>query len=111
MDRKNVILNEATNSVTISAEDLAGNIGEATRTFVGLPVSGETDPVLDWNHQALESIRLDAKSPPEASRALAIMHSAILDAVNALDGTPGRYISLPAQPSASAAATAPARPS
>lgn len=41
--------------------------------------------VLHWNEIALASIRADRVSPPAASRALAIAHIAIYDAVNAID--------------------------
>lgn len=43
------------------------------------------DPVLDWNNIALDSIRSDATSPPQASRMLAMMHAAMYDAVNSID--------------------------
>ncbi len=100
----NIALNKENNAITFEVLDLAGNAGSAARTLTRLPAFVTTDPVIDWNHQALEAIRLDADTPPEASRTLAIVHSAILDAVNAIDGTPGRYVSLPAQPSTSALA-------
>ena len=92
------------NVITIQARDLAGNLGQATRTFTRVPATDQTDPVLDWNHQALEAIRLDAENPPEATRSLAIMHAAILDTVNAIEGTPAHYVSLPAQPGTSVVA-------
>ena len=92
------------NVITIQARDLAGNLGQATRTFTRVPATDQTDPVLDWNRQALEAIRLDAENPPEATRSLAIMHAAILDTVNAIEGTPAHYVSLPAQPGTSVVA-------
>lgn len=97
----NVPLQPGNNTVSIQSRDAAGNLSQTTRTFVRLPATAVYDPVLDWNHQALEAIRLDATTPPAASRALAIMHSAILDAVSALEGTPGRYVALPAAPGSS----------
>lgn len=43
--------------------------------------------VLDWNEVALAAIRAERSPPPAASRALAITHVAIYDAVNAIDRT------------------------
>jgi hypothetical protein len=45
------------------------------------------DLVLEWNDIALDAIRAERTAPPIASRALAIVHSAIYDAVNAIDRT------------------------
>lgn len=44
------------------------------------------DPVLDWNARALAAIRLQESSSPEAARALAMVHAAIYDSVNAITG-------------------------
>ena len=44
----------------------------------------ESDVVTDWNTAALNAIRIDRTSPPEASRALAILHASIYDAVNGI---------------------------
>lgn len=43
-----------------------------------------SDPVLDWNGTMLEAIRVDSTPPPAASRAMAIVHTAIFDAVNSI---------------------------
>lgn len=45
-----------------------------------------TDPVLYWNSQLLDCIRLTSMSPPKATRAMAIMHTAVFDALNAANG-------------------------
>ena len=44
--------------------------------------------VVDWNNVALNAIRTDRTSPPKASRALAMVHVAVFDAV---DGIVGGY--------------------
>ncbi len=100
----NVPLVPNSNLVTLRARDHAGNEGDTDRTFTRLVAGISDDPVIDWNHQTLESIRLDATTPPEASRTLAIVHSAILDAVNSIDGTPGHFVSLPTTAGTSAVA-------
>lgn len=93
------------NLLTVVARDKAGNTSESSQTFVRIAATGAVvDPVLEWNRAAIEAIRLDADTPPEATRGLAILHSAILDVVNAIEGTPGRYVSLPAPAGASAEA-------
>jgi PAP2 superfamily/PEP-CTERM motif len=47
-----------------------------------------TDPVLFWNEQLLSAIRTSKTAPPPASRVMAMMHTAVYDAVNAASGTP-----------------------
>lgn len=48
-------------------------------------VAAKADVVTDWNHTALEAIKIDRTAPPKASRGLAILHVAIYDAVNGFD--------------------------
>jgi hypothetical protein len=49
------------------------------------------DVVLRWNDVLLKAIKTDRTPPPKASRNLAIVHAAIYDAVNALNGTHRAY--------------------
>lgn len=49
------------------------------------------DVVTDWNEILLDAIRVDRTSPPVASRAMAIVHVAIYDAVNGVDPTHEAY--------------------
>ena len=42
------------------------------------------DVVTDWNETALLAIKTDRTAPPKAARALAMMHTAICDAVNGI---------------------------
>jgi hypothetical protein len=44
----------------------------------------ESDVVTDWNTAALNAIRASSTTPPQASRALAILHTSIYDAVNGI---------------------------
>ena len=77
------------------------------------PGIASADVVTDWNEAALDAIRADKTAPPKASRALAIMHIAIYDAVNAVDGTHEAYLvttSPPAGTSAEAAAAVAGHP-
>lgn len=50
------------------------------------------DEVIFWNQQALQAIRNTSLNPPMASRALAIAHAAMYDAVNAIEGTHRPYL-------------------
>ncbi|MFM8325671.1 MAG: hypothetical protein ACKN9U_12485, partial [Pirellulaceae bacterium] len=43
------------------------------------------DPIFDWNDEALAAIRTDRTSPPVASRALAMLHGAVYDALESID--------------------------
>ena len=51
----------------------------------------ESDVVTDWNTAALNAIRADRKTPPEASRALTILHASIYEAVNGIARTHKPY--------------------
>lgn len=45
-----------------------------------------SDAVLYWNEVALNAIKTERTPPPQAARNLAILHAALYDAVNAIDG-------------------------
>jgi hypothetical protein len=67
------------------------------------------DVVTDWNNVALDAIRAGNRSPPIASRSLAILHVAIYDAVNGVARTHELYLvqsAVPASASREAAASA-----
>jgi hypothetical protein len=67
------------------------------------------DVVTDWNNAALQAIRLDRTAPPRASRNLAILHTAIYDAVNGINRQHDTYFysdNVPAGASTEAAASA-----
>ena len=51
-----------------------------------------SDPVLRWNSILLDSIRAQKTPPPYAARNMAIVHIAIYDAVNAIDGGYDGYL-------------------
>ncbi len=79
-------------------------------TFV---MSGTTlvfaDVITDWNTAALQAIRAGRTSPPQAARALAILHLAMFDAVNGIERTHAPYLvasGVPASASTEAAASA-----
>src|SRR5579859_1413309 len=50
-----------------------------------------SDVVLVWNEVVLRAIKADRTPPPMAARNLAIVHAAIYDAVNAIDGRRRAY--------------------
>jgi len=67
------------------------------------------DAVLQWNQAVLSAIRADKPTVGFATRDLAIVHTAIYDAVNAIDHTSGIFrvkLNAPADASAVAAADA-----
>src|SRR5687768_581385 len=67
------------------------------------------DVVTDWNNAALQAIRIERTSPPRASRNLAILHTAIYDAVNGISRRHETYFysdNVPASASPEAAASA-----
>ncbi len=65
------------------------------------------DVVIDWNQVTLQAIRTGKETPQRASRALAMTHTAIYDAVNSIDDTHQPYLvnlDVPASTSREAAA-------
>ena len=64
-------------------------LGVCVALLLGAAAPGQADVVIDWNNVTLNAIRVDKTSPPKASRALAIVHTAIFDAVNS--GSGGQY--------------------
>jgi hypothetical protein len=69
------------------------------------------DVVTDWNRAALDAIRRNGTPPPVASRALAVLHVAVYDAVNGISRTHDAYrvesaVPRSASPEAAAAAAA-----
>ena len=56
-----------------------------------LAATADADVVTDWNSAALDAIRSGRTPPPAASRALAMLHAAIYDAVNGITRTHESY--------------------
>jgi len=46
----------------------------------------QAESITDWNTLLLDTIRTESTSPPVASRGMAMVHGAMFDAVNAIDG-------------------------
>jgi hypothetical protein len=76
---------------------------------LGAAAQASADVVTTWNTAALAAIRANSTPPPVASRALAILHLSIYDAVNGIDGSHRQYLvesTAPASASRVAAASA-----
>jgi hypothetical protein len=74
-----------------------------------VPSASRADQVTTWNENALDAIRATSTNPPRATRALAITHLAIFDAVNGINRRYEPYLVLrlgpqDASPRAAAAA-------
>lgn len=83
----------------------------AAALAVVAPATAPADVVLDWNEVVLDAIRTDRTPPPRATRALAMTHVAVFEAVNAVLGGYGTYHEVGdapdgASPEAAAAAAA-----
>jgi membrane-associated phospholipid phosphatase len=61
-------------------------VGLCTAALLGLAGPAGADVVTDWNEVLLDAVRVDRTSPPKASRAMAIVHASIFDAVNGILG-------------------------
>jgi hypothetical protein len=69
----------------------------------------EADVVTAWNRAALDAIRTERTTPPQASRALAMLHVSIYDAINGIVRSHDPYFvpsAVPASASKEAAASA-----
>lgn len=60
-------------------------VAPQTQTSVAQAPSSSTDPVLEWNTIAQASVLAASAPAPQQYRSLAIVHTAIFDAVNAID--------------------------
>ncbi|MEX2186525.1 MAG: PEP-CTERM sorting domain-containing protein [Pirellulales bacterium] len=49
------------------------------------------DVIIDWNNSLLQAIRTEGTAPPMASRNMAMVHTAVFDAVNSIDDTYRAY--------------------
>nr|WP_161501232.1 Ig-like domain-containing protein [Rhodopirellula sp. SM50] len=89
-----VELQVGSNPFTAIATDAAGNSTVSQFNLERVIQTGPQDPVLRWNQVTLDAITFDATAPTFASRAAAMVHAAIYDAVASLEGRPGYYVSL-----------------
>jgi len=66
----------------------------AVAIFGASAVATRANQVLEWNALMIQSVRLDNSGPNLCSRNLAILHTAIFDAVNTITGThqPYRFV-------------------
>jgi hypothetical protein len=99
-----VTLTPGSNVLTLQAEDLAGNVGPAaslTVTYTPPTSAPPPNAVLVWNQATLNAIQADGTDPVMASRALAMVQSAVYDAVNNIEGTPAYYVKVAAPADAS----------
>lgn len=76
--------------------------------FMVLAISSAVcgDVITDWNEHSLDAIRVDVTAPTRASRALAMVHVAIFDAVNGVFATHQPYLVSPAAPEGASAEAA-----
>jgi hypothetical protein len=76
---------------------------------LSIGTAAHADVVTEWNTAALNAIRADRTPPPKASRALAILHAAIYDAINGIDRRHQPYLvpsAVPGSASTEASASA-----
>jgi membrane-associated phospholipid phosphatase len=72
-------------------------------------VAAAADVVLDWNQQLLSSVAAASTSPPMASRAMAMVHTAVYDAINSVNPTHRGYLGVYAAPTGTSADAAAAQ--
>jgi PAP2 superfamily/Bacterial Ig-like domain len=74
-----VNLAKGINSFTIQAKDLAGNTSTNTQDIRRI---AKDDAVITWNQILLDTIATTRTAPPVAARAMAMVETAVFDAVN-----------------------------
>lgn len=65
--------------------------------FLAFSAPSSAGEILHWNATALNAIKAERTTPPEASRALAMLHLSLFDALNAISPVyePYRYMGIP----------------
>jgi hypothetical protein len=76
-----VNLAKGINSFSIQAKDLAGNTSTSTSTQ-DIRRIAKDDAVITWNQILLDTIATSRTAPPVAARAMAMVETAVFDAVN-----------------------------
>lgn len=84
------------NTFIAAVTDGAGNTVQVPTVIQRVEIAAQQDPVLRWNQALLDAVQLDASAPTFASRAMALVHAAIYDAVSAIEGTAGYSVALAA---------------
>ena len=74
--------------------------------LLGAAGAARADVVSDWNEVLLDAIRVDRTNPPRASRAMALVHVAVFDALNGVLGSFSPYHVADAAPAGSSPAAA-----
>jgi Bacterial Ig-like domain/PAP2 superfamily/Putative Ig domain/Bacterial Ig-like domain (group 3) len=101
-----ITLNLGENALTLEAFDLAGNRSTFTSTLTQIVDDGG-DVVLDWNATTIKAVEYDRTTPPRAAYNMALVHTAVFDAVNAIEQDYQRYqIDAPVAPGTSPIAAA-----
>ena len=97
----NVALALGVNNLAIHVEDLAGNATDIALMLTRVAGGAAGDMVLTWDQNTLLAIQADGSDPLSASRTLAMESVAVFDAVNAIEGVNGNYVSVAAPAGAS----------
>ena len=97
----NVALALGSNSVALHIVDRAGNASDINASITRDAATAAGDMVTTWDQNTLAAIATDASQATVASRTLAMEASAVYDAVNAIDGVNGLFVTMHAAAGAS----------
>jgi RHS repeat-associated protein len=81
-------LNLGANNFTLTTTNSQGELATSTTTITR---TNPDDVILTWNHIALAAIQRENTPPPAAARLLGMVHTAMYDAVNAIEQKYGVY--------------------
>jgi RHS repeat-associated protein len=76
------------NNFTLTTTNSQGELATSTTTITR---TNPDDVILTWNHIALAAIQRENTPPPAAARVLGMVHTAMYDAVNAIEQKYGVY--------------------
>ncbi|MCC6533328.1 MAG: phosphatase PAP2 family protein [Burkholderiales bacterium] len=97
----NVALADGENAFSLTATDAAGNVSlPAVQVFTREGVLA-ADAVSTWHSETLATVVRDAEDPPAVARTLAMESLAVLDVINAFEGTPSFAVKMTAPVGAS----------
>ena len=83
-----VNLNLGGNNFTLTTTNANGEVATSTTNITR---TNPDDVILTWNHIALAAIQRENTPPPAAARVLGMVHTAMYDAVNAIEQKYGVY--------------------
>lgn len=101
-----VVLSIGPNELKVTATDIAGNVAAFSRVITRTSPADTAEMANAWMTAMLEAIRLAASVPPVAGRAMAMVSTAMYDAVNSVNAASTAFLARVSSPSGASAPAA-----